>query len=66
MVPITSQIKGYPFEVPIHARTIKGVALSDHLKNMDWKVRGVRFAAKASAATLEKVTANVAALINMP
>lgn len=66
MVPITSQIKGYPFEVPIHAKTIKGVALSDHLKNMDWKARGVTFAAKAPAAIIEQVTANIAALISLP
>jgi mRNA interferase MazF len=66
MVPITSQIKGYPFEVPIHTKTIRGVALSDHLKNMDWKTRGVTYAAKASAAILEQVTRNIVSLISLP
>jgi mRNA interferase MazF len=63
MVPITSQAKGYPFEVPVNTKAIKGVILSDHLKNLDWKVRGVTFAAKAAVATVDKVTANIATLI---
>ena len=66
MVPITHQAKGYPFEVPIRTKAINGVALSDHLKSLDWRMRGVTFAAKASAATLEKVTQNIAALISLP
>jgi hypothetical protein len=39
------------------------VILSDHLKNLDWKARGVAFAAKAAVATVTKVTENIAALI---
>jgi hypothetical protein len=44
MGPITSHVKGYPFEVAVNHRTIKGEVLADHLKNMDWKARGVTFA----------------------
>jgi len=65
MVPITSQEKGYPFEVEIRTKAIQGVALSDHLKNLDWRVRGVRFIAAASSQVMEEVTANLAALLGM-
>jgi len=38
--PITSQAKGYPFEVAIPSgRPVAGVVLSDQVKNLDWKVR---------------------------
>jgi mRNA interferase MazF len=64
-VPITSHVKGYPFEVSVSLRTIKGVVLADHLKNMVWRVRGVKFTARASDAVMEKVTRNIAALIGL-
>ena len=38
--PITSKVKGYPFEVPVHTKSVSGVVLSDHLKNLDWTSRG--------------------------
>jgi mRNA interferase MazF len=38
--PITSKIKGYPFEVIIETEQIKGAVLCDQLRSMDWKVRG--------------------------
>lgn len=38
--PITSKVKGYPFEVAIQTPSIQGVVLSDHLKNVDWVSRG--------------------------
>ena len=37
--PITSKVKGYPFEVPVKTVSISGVVLSDHLKNLDWQAR---------------------------
>jgi mRNA interferase MazF len=40
LCPITRQIKGYPFEVPIpKGLPINGVILSDHVKNLDWRAR---------------------------
>jgi len=42
--PITTQIKGYPFEVLIpESLKITGVILSDQVKSLDWKVRDVEF-----------------------
>ena len=36
--PITSQVKGYPFEVAIPpGLKIRGVVLSDQVKSLDWR-----------------------------
>jgi len=53
--PITSQIKGYPFEVPIQLSKIRGVVLSDQVKNLDWKARQVKFIEKATEEILSEV-----------
>jgi len=38
--PITSQIKGYPFEVGIPSGlSISGVILADQVKSLDWRAR---------------------------
>lgn len=37
--PITSRIKGYPFEVVINSEAINGAVLCDQVRSMDWKVR---------------------------
>ena len=38
--PITSQVKGYPFEVPLPAGlSMKGVVGADQVKSLDWRAR---------------------------
>jgi mRNA interferase MazF len=38
--PITSQVKGYPFEVPIPAGlSVEGVLGADQIKSLDWRAR---------------------------
>src|SRR5450432_3489924 len=40
--PITSQVKGYPFEVPIPAGLpVSGVVGADQVKSLDWRARKV-------------------------
>ena len=40
LCPITSQVKGYPFEVVIPAGLdVSGAILSDQVKSMDWRAR---------------------------
>lgn len=41
--PITSQVKGYPFEVllPPSAK-VTGVVLADQIKSLDWRARKAR------------------------
>ncbi len=61
--PITSKIKGYPFEVAVDGKNISGVVLSDQVKNFDWKTRKIIFIEKASNETLEKVQEKLLVLI---
>lgn len=42
-MPITSQIKGYPFEVIIKEKSINGAILCDQIRSLDWRVRKAKF-----------------------
>ena len=55
LCPITSQVKGYPFEVSIPAGIeVSGVVLSDQAKSLDWRARKAEFICKLpQVATLE-------------
>jgi mRNA interferase MazF len=62
--PITSQVKGYPFEVALpHGLPIRGVVLADHLKSLDWKARRVERVGKLPAAALREVLDRLAPLL---
>ena len=64
--PITSHVKGYPFEVELPADgTITGVVLADHVKNLDWDARRVVFEAKAPAEVLSEVRERLRALLEL-
>jgi len=40
LCPITSQVKGYPFEVALpDGLPVTGVVLADQVKNLDWQAR---------------------------
>ncbi|HVT03041.1 MAG TPA: endoribonuclease MazF [Thermoanaerobaculia bacterium] len=42
--PITSQVKGYPFEVLLpEALPVRGAVLADQLKSLDWRIRKAEF-----------------------
>ena len=56
LCPITSQIKGYPFEVLIpDGLKISGAILSDQVKNLDWKVRQAELVCKLPPVTVDEV-----------
>jgi mRNA interferase MazF len=60
--PITTQIKGYPFEVLI-AGTPANVALADQVKSLDWRVRKAKRKGAVSSEELADVRAKILALI---
>lgn len=63
MCPVTSQMKGYPFEVEIPAGLkIAGAVLVDHVKNMDWKARGAKLAAVLPETAVREVSAKLKVL----
>ncbi len=62
--PITSQVKGYPFEVVIPAGLkISGVILSDQIKSLDWRGREAEFVSRLPANAMNEVLAKISALI---
>ncbi len=64
LCPITSQIKGYPFEVRIpEGLKISGAVLSDQIKSLDWKIRYAEFADKLPNPVLEEVVQKVQTLL---
>jgi len=62
--PITSHVKGYPFEVllPTHAK-ISGVALADQIKSLDWQARRAEHAGRLPAEAVEHILARARLLL---
>ncbi len=60
--PMTSKIKGYPFEVVI-GKGREGAALADQIKSLDWRARKATRKGKASGSELQEVKAKIAALL---
>ncbi len=65
--PITSQAKGYPFEVPLpKSAPISGVILADHLKSLDWRERRAEKAGRIPKQVVEEVLGRLAPLLGLP
>ena len=60
--PLTTRIKGYPFEVLIAGKQ-PAAALADQVKSLDWVVRKARHKGKATRSELADVRAKTVALI---
>ena len=64
--PITSHVKGYPFEVALpDDGKITGVVLADHVKNLDWNARRVEFAGTAPVEVLTEVRERLRVLLGL-
>ena len=61
--PITSKIKGYPFEVLVTGKNINGAVLADQVKSFDWKVRNAKFIERADPDVFEEVAGKLQAII---
>jgi len=62
--PVTNSIKGYSFEVKCKSPDITGVIISDQVRSVDWRSRGIYFKAKASTDVLEEVKGKLGALLD--
>ena len=60
--PMTTQIKGYPFEVSIAGKR-PGVVLSDQIKSLDWVARKASHKGKVSPSELAQIREKASALI---
>lgn len=63
--PITSKIKGYPFEVVLPEELpVAGVVLADQVKSLDWQARQAVFVCKAPAEVVAETLAKIHVLID--
>ncbi len=62
--PMTTQIKGYPFEVVIAGKTPCAV-LSDQIKSLDWRKRRAIHKGGVTVAELATVRAKIRVLIGL-
>jgi len=64
LCPITSQIKGYPFEVVVpDALPVSGVILVDQVKSLDWQARRAEFICTLPPATVSEILQKISVLL---
>lgn len=64
--PVTSRVKGYPFEEKLPPGIgVEGVVLSDQVRNLDWRARDARLIGKAPPLVLDGVRRRVRALLKL-
>lgn len=62
--PMTSRIKGYPFEVVVSQNPPSAV-LADQIKNLDWRARQATRKGTVGAAVLAEVRAKLRVLLEL-
>ncbi len=63
--PVTSQVKGYPFEVHIPSGyKASGAILSDQIKSLDWKARKAKFHCTLPDLTVREVLNKLGVLVD--
>ena len=64
LCPITSQTKGYPFEVPLpEGLPVTGVVGADQVKSLDWRARKASWIGAVPEAVLAEVVRRLRALL---
>ena len=62
--PITSQVKGYPFEVELGPEgKVEGVVLSDQVKSLDWRARQAQKFDHVPETVMLEVVAKIGTLV---
>lgn len=64
--PVSTKIKGHPFEVVTQLDGVDCAVLSDQVKSLDWKVRRAKKKAVVSEDVLVHVRAKMKALLQIP
>ena len=63
--PVTSRVKGYPFEVLLpEDGKVNGAILCDQIKSLDWKARKAKFIAHTSTEIIAEVLGKISTLIS--
>ena len=62
--PVTTQVKGYPFEVLLpQGLPVSGAALSDQVKSIDWRARRASFICALPESVLLEIVAKLFPLL---
>ena len=62
--PVTTRIKGYPFEVALgEGQDLAGVVLADQVKSLDWKVRRASKKGRASSPVMTETLSKLQTLL---
>ena len=62
--PVTSRVRGYPFEVPLPSSSaVSGVILADQVNSLDWRARHARFECHAARQVVGEVLEKVHVLL---
>jgi len=65
LCPVTNQIKGYPFEVPLPAGLpLAGAVLSDQVKSLDWRARNAELICTLPTKTISEALQKLATLLS--
>jgi len=65
LCPITTQVKGYPFEVAIpKGLGVSGVILADQIKSLDWKSRSAELNCTAPVDVVNLVLDKLSTLLS--
>lgn len=64
LCPITTQMKGYPFEVALpNTLKTKGVILVDHIKSLDFNARRARILERVPSPTIQATVSKLLVLL---
>jgi mRNA interferase MazF len=64
LCPLTSQVKGYPYEVLVPAGLpVAGAILADQVKSLDWRVRQAEFVCRLPQDVMDEVLDKLGTLL---
>jgi len=67
LCPVTSQAKGYPFEVSLpDGMGVSGVVLADQVKSLDWRARRAEVIGRLPAECTRQVLMRLQTLMQLP
>ncbi len=63
--PMTTQVKGYPFEVVTDVDGVRTAALADQVKSLDWRARKAKFKTKMGEMEFDDIKAKLKSVLQL-
>jgi mRNA interferase MazF len=64
--PMSTKVKGHPFEVVTEIDGVESAVLSDQVKSLDWRIRRAKKKTSVTAEVMLHVRAKMKALLQIP